>query len=403
MGIKGLNEITKVNGVKTFNNKKFDVIIIDGSNLISIFLYGCRNSLVEETDIHYILSELIKGVVKLFEYKIQNFKRKYKPKEIIITFDTHEKLKYNIIKYFKYDEKLKKIVINGQFEMEEFDFKEAERQKRQEAKSRTIESDIFVKVDSNIMSVVPAIINILSEQYKNNEFITIIETQDEADFVIKNLVYFYSIFDKDILIVSEDTDYFILLCEFPRAYKIGAFQKSTTKIYNISQLWENYLGTTDYQEIIFIGILAGCDYTVHKTYLAFNDKCYYKLLYNNPNVLKENKRLQFVKNGHCILYENSQLEKYSYLLKIIETMTTGEIIQMVNILNLYHSWRYINRFNYIQPKIEPEIDYLKKRFNLESELDLYPYFGEQLDTEIVEELDDMEHTDFSFTESAIPE
>ena len=77
MGIKGLNEITKVPGVKTFNDKKFDTIIIDGSNLISIFLYGCRNSLTDETDIPYILSELIKGVVKLFEFKIQNFKRKY--------------------------------------------------------------------------------------------------------------------------------------------------------------------------------------------------------------------------------------------------------------------------------------------------------------------------------------
>lgn len=403
MGIKGLNEITKISGVKTYNDKKFDIIIVDGSNLISIFLYGCRNSLVEETDIPYILSELIKGVVKMFEYKIQNFKRKYKPENIIITFDTHEKLKYNIVKYFKYDETSKKIVINGQFEMEEFDFKEAERQKRQEAKSKTIESDIFVKVDSNIMSVVPTIVNILANQYKNDELVTIIETQDEADFVIKNLVYIYSIFDKDVLVVSEDTDYFILLCEFQRAYKIGALQKSTAQIYNVSQLWENYLGTTNYQEIVFVGLLAGCDYTIHKTYLAFNDKNYYKLLYNNPNSLRANKRLQFVRNGHCIMNEDMQIERYFYLLKIIETMTKEEIIQMVNILNLYHSWRYINRFKYIQPEIDLEINRLKNRYKLESELDLYPYFGKQVDNDIAEDLEEIDLGTFSFTESAIPE
>lgn len=403
MGIQGLNEITKVDGVKTFNNKKFDTIIMDGSNLIAVFLYGCRNSLVDETDISYILSELIKGVVKLFEYKIQNFKRKYHPKDIIITFDTHERLEYNVIKYFKYDKQSKKIVINGEFEMEEFDFKEAERQKRQEAKLKTTESDVFVKVDSNVMSVVPMIIDILANQYNEDQLISIVETQDEADFVIKNLVYFYSNLDRDVLVISEDSDYFILLCEFPRAYKMGARRKFSDNIYNVSQLWENYLKTSDYQEIVFVGLLAGCDYTLHKTYLPFNENGYYRLLYNNPNILKENKRIHFVRDGHCVSSDDSEFEKFFYFLKIIETLSEEEIIQMVNILNLYHSWRYINHFKYIRPEIDRKIDYLKKRYKLESELDIYPYYGEQLETEKVEDLEETRPENYSFGFSAIPE
>lgn len=405
MGITGLNEITKVSGVKTFNDKQFDTIIIDGSNLISIFLYGCRKDLTDETDIPYILSELIKGVVNSFELKIQNFKKKYKPKDIIITFDTQEKLKYEFIKYFKYDKDSRRIVINGKFELEEFDFKEAERQKRQESKSKTVDSDIFVKVDSNLMSVVPTIISILSNQYKDNELVTIIETQDEADFVIKNFVYLYSSFEKDILIVSEDTDYFVLLCEFPSVYKIGALQKSNKNIYNISQVWKNYLGTTDYQEIVFIGLFAGCDYTVHKTYLTFNENGHYKKLYNNPSSLKTNKRLHFVRDGHCIERENDKLERYLYFLKVIETFSEEEIIQMVNILNLYHSWRLINRFEYIRPNIQANVEKLKKRYKFESELNLYPYYEEQLNTEMIEEeigdVDD--YMINSFMTSAIPE
>lgn len=355
MGISNLNKITRITGsenCKANKKQKFDIVIIDGSNLISVFIYGCRNFYVTETNVELILTELTLNVIKMFVNKLNDIMSKYDPEEIILTFDPKDSPNYHFLNYYKLVENC--IIKDNADQILNFNFKDAEREERKKQKEKTKDSEIFVYNDSNINSITGLIINVLVEMYQNSPKINIIETVDEADFVIKNIVTFYELLDKTILIISEDTDYIFLLCDSQNVYKTGAKKTTYGIIYNISKLWLNLLGTNDYDQLLLIPILAGCDYNLHSTLLDFSKPENYQQLFSNFNLIS--KQTKFMKGGYL------KNVKQDNLLEIINNCSNKE--QLVNIINLYKSWKFNNKFRKIQPDIDDQVNYILERFEL---------------------------------------
>ena len=417
MGVPGLNEITKVDGVETFDDDDFDVCIIDGSNLISVSLFGYREKYTETNDINEIAQGLINDVVQNIQNRVIGCFQRFHCKKLVLTFDTKEALNYNIQKYWIYENG--SIRRNNSVEYEIHQFKEEERQIRKIAKEKTVKNEIFVKNDTNILAFIPTVIHLVVSIFKSDDDIDIIETTDEADFVIKNLAVFYGSLYNSVLVLSEDSDYFILLSDLPNVYKTGIknIKTGTRKtlpppVYNVSQLWTNYLGTSDYNIICFVAILAGCDYTSFvsmkksvyeqngekviieepeykkKTLLAMTNKHHIQTLFTDPCVLKSNRRLKFVQNGYLDGVNYGSTLNLNSLLGIISRIEP-ELIQMyINIINLYHSWRYINKFVYIEANPAYYIEKLKKRFNIE-DLNFDEYLLEDSNsTNISEDVDE---------------
>jgi hypothetical protein len=366
MGITDLNNITKEDGVLMYNDNDFDIIIVDGSNVIDVLIYGYKNALIEETDPGFILGELINGVYGIFVSKINSYKKKYHCKEIIITFDTPKILNYTIQRKWIIDKDTGNIIENEKIEYQIKQFKEEERELRKAQKSKPKKRDTFVDKDSNILSIIPLVIGMLIDTYEHDNMVRIIETQDEADFVIRNLVSFYSSFYDSILVVSEDTDYFILLCDIPNAYKTGAKRATQGIVYNPKQLFENLLHTSNYLEVIFISLFAGCDYTVHNMILSMKMPNNYKLLYNNPNELHKHKSLKFIKNKYIPYYEHEPDTRLELFIDIIQRVQTDLKSKLVDLMNLYYSWCFINKFDNIHYDIVEEYNKLLNKFDIKS-------------------------------------
>lgn len=405
MGIPGLNEITKVDGVETFDEDDFDMCIFDGSNLISDLLFGFRNKYRELTDVGSIVQGLIEDVVEDIQRRINKCFRIFHCKKCILTFDTKETLNYNIQKYWIYEDE--HIYRNDSVEYEVHQFKEEERRIRKINHEKTIKKKAFVDNDPNIMSLMGVIIHLVTNVYKGDDDIDIIETTDEADFVIRTLAVFYGSSYESILVISEDSDYFILLADLANVYKTGVknIKISPTRsipppIFNVSQLWMNYIGTTDYNIICFVALLAGCDYTSFvskkksiyeqngerivveeleckkKTLLGMSNKGHFQTLFTNPYLLKTNRRLKFVRDGCLDDIDGGDKLDLNTLLNIINRIEPGLIQTYINIINLYHSWRYINKFKYIEPNPKHHIEKIKKKFDIE-ELNFDKYLWEE--------------------------
>lgn len=407
MGIPGLNEITKVDGVETFDDGEFEMCIFDGSNLVSDLLFGFRNKYREITDVGTIVQCLIDDIVEDIQRRINKCFQRYNCKKCILTFDTKESLNYNIQKYWIYEDE--HIQRNKSIEYEIHQFKEEERRIRKINHEKTIQKKTFVDNDPNIMSLMGVIIHLITNIYKTDDDIDIIETTDEADFVIRNLAVFYGSSYDSILVISEDSDYFILLSDLANVYKTGVknIKISPTRsipppIFNVSQLWMNYIGTTDYNIICFVGILAGCDYTSFvskkksiyeqngerivveeleckkKTLLAVKGTRDHniQLLFTNPYLLKTNKRLKFIQQHYLDDIDCEDGLNLNTLLDIISKIEPELIQTYINIINLYHSWRYINKFKYIEPDPIHHIEKIKKKFDIE-ELNFNQYLWDE--------------------------
>ena len=401
MGITDLNVIMTLPGVVVHTGKKFELVVIDGSNLISVLLTGKQKQFKGETDVEYICRALVSDAFKSSKTKISNYFKTYGCKEIVITFDTSKALDYRIEKKWIYDNG--NVVRNQKYEYCECQFKEEERKSRRIAKSKN-EGKSFAEIESNIFALAPLVANLIADWYKYDNSIHIIETLDEADFVIKNLITDFSSIYDEILLVSEDSDYLVLLCDNPSVYKIGIRRPvgviqqmygDTLQVFNISQLWINFLNTSSYEELCYLAMFAGCDYTSFpsskikktkkttkkvkkegeeeeipkKTVLSVKSKgedpaINYRLLFHQPELLSNRKRLGFIKNNYMPANPKSFKTRTEFFRKIVERIEPELIQRYVDIINLYESWRYVNRFMYFVPKIGEVIQRLRVKFEL---------------------------------------
>ena len=360
MGIEKLN--TLLSNATQYSGK-FDTIIIDGSNLLITFISAVVSGIKREN--HYgpwstfnqdpvrILYEIINQSTDSILMNLNIIKRTLLNKngKIIFVIDSSNEPKYitydNQILYLKSDErKIRKQkqdrskTINEQLEKIKLEygcFVEEECINEDMISNFYLQLDYFNNV-GNYLKLMPLIIN---NVIKNIENVTFIQAISEADFVIKNLANFYN--DHPVLVMSEDTDYFLLLSDIENAYKTSI--KTKQPIYYPYEFWKETINyNIDYEELIYIATLIGNDYVSHKSYLTMDSK-------NGEKNINRIKGLCNVDNHLYEDIESSRMKKIKSILQDFkpESITTTDDFQNIfnnldqdyrNAIIIYESWMF---------------------------------------------------------------
>jgi hypothetical protein len=280
MGVKDLNVLIKK--YSPIHNKKFDVVIIDGTNLLIIILSRVKKLL----SVNYPLN-LWKGislnVVHQYKYILENsvvqidafidtVKRDYNPEKIIFVCDPVNTVSYEINEKMDFNQKYKNVFFENSPVTNLF-VKRDEQAKRvnqslnatqceKEIKNLTnlVLSDVLIDIykqsfyfciPHNLNKIIHSLIFELSKKY------TIVSAIGEADLVIKNLAMNEVENKKTVLVFSRDTDYFILFSDCPDVC-VSPFGF----VYNPYFIWTSFLGAAyNFDLIIRIAPLAGNDYS----------------------------------------------------------------------------------------------------------------------------------------------
>lgn len=308
MGIKDLNKITS--GMTTYTGK-FNTIIVDALNMYHIYIDGpiknltknngySNNSIINQ--LSYIVSEcsgkiyiyllslikllVTKGTIYLvfdpigdpkYEFlggeildlktderktRKTNQEKQNKSNEIKDTLD----LKYGLDKKISEIEDWKKILknIDKSFGIDTITIEEVFNQQ------------YYFTQHSSQMILMELIVERAIQKIKNVD-IQCIFSESEADLVIKNIAYMRN--SQPVLVSSRDSDYLSLLAELPNVYKsevTGIVQKG---IYYPYEIWKQQFGENiTPRQIYALSTIAGNDYTVHESLLAFNVKKYKELM-----------------------------------------------------------------------------------------------------------------------------
>lgn len=288
MGIEKLNTLL---ANATHYEGKFRTIIIDGSNMLITFISAIVSGIKRENnyapwstfnqDIVRILYEIINQSTDRILTNLNIIKKTLLDKkgEIIFVIDSSEEPKYitndNRVLYLKSDErKIRKQkqdrskTINEQLEKIKLEYGYFI---GKECLNESVLTNLFLQLDyfnnvGNYIKLMPLIINNIAN---NVEKVRFIQAISEADFVIKNLANTHN--KRPVLVMSEDTDYFLLLSDIKRAYKTSI--KVKQPIYYPYKFWKEIIGCDiGYNELIYITTLIGNDYVSHKSYLTMDAK-----------------------------------------------------------------------------------------------------------------------------------
>lgn len=360
MGIEKLN--TLLSNATQYSGK-FDTIIIDGSNLLITFISAVVSGIKREN--HYgpwstfnqdpmrILYEIINQSTDSILLNLNIIRRTLLNNngKIIFIIDSSNEPKYitynNQVLYLKSDErKIRKQkqdrskIINEQLEKIKLEygcFVEEECINEYMISNFYLQLDYFNNI-GNYLKLMPIIIN---NVMKNIENVTFIQAISEADFVIKNLANFYN--DHPILVMSEDTDYFLLLSDIENAYKTSI--KIKQPIYYPYEFWKETIGyNIGYEELIYIATLIGNDYVSHKSYLTMDPK-------NSEKNINRIKGLCNIDNHLYEDIESSQMKKIKSILRNFkpESITTIDDFQKIftnldqdykDAITIYESWMF---------------------------------------------------------------
>lgn len=302
MGVKNLNIL-----FSNYNNhnaipKEFNYVVIDGNNMIISFLSSSVKDIPEDYDItkqtHYILKQCYIMIVT----ELNKFVEKYNVKEIWFVLDPNKKICYNIDAEFfdLIDEEIFKENIKEDSTKFKLTAKDEEHEKRNKQKNssviefddddrreiygyknitllhkllRTIQKSLInlsrFSLKANSDDEEPDYLNKLIKLKDTVSFYVAQSYNNEADFVIKNLCEdFYNLHkDKNVLVISKDTDYKILLSDLPTVYISDLRVRSSDTIVNPLSMWLKFfepLGLTEdeiYYYVIRLAPLFGNDYT----------------------------------------------------------------------------------------------------------------------------------------------
>lgn len=387
MGIKNLNILLQ--NVKTCKIKSFNTIIIDGSNLIISFLSAIKSSMksnnynqqLEMCELNLIeqMFILINETVDSISKKLFSlFKFLEKNGEIIIVLDSPGHPKYitydDLIYELKTEEQEKrreKTKINENIEKILIDLQE-------EFYSETnlnfeCEDDILFKIDetikerfisldqlnyfddpSNLFSLIPIILQYLMIKFKQIHFIRAIS---EADFVIKNLAYYY----QNSLILSKDTDYLIFLSEFENVY-VSDFK--IEKIYHPYSLWREIFNfEITFDQLLALSLILGNDFTAHNSIITLTKKrdnikmiCG---LFNFDNTFEReirSSRLKIIKEYIKDFYPTEIISGEEWIKLISKDNKRYEIAYKI-----YKSWSF--NFDFVKFSTENVLDMIKNKIS----------------------------------------
>lgn len=310
MGIKKFNDFVKQISKPLKKKITFKTIIIDGNNLLVTYLsksyYSIRMKNYDlPTQIKYIISNTI-GCINNFI----NTLKKYKDVEIFIVFDPVKTANYNlyceksvnendetddlkqsenneveqdnkpIIKTFdlkkETQERRRKNMNNNKAEsiIEQIKFENDDLSFTEENKIliNCVQQMFYFSNQTNLIKLTTLIKNILS----SNPSLTCIQSISEADMTIK---YFASVSRKPCLVMSKDTDYFVLLADIKYVFKS---EFNTSDIYYPLNMWKKInldpLNISDLKKIYTLSTLSGNDYTNDKFLITPSKETFEKLL-----------------------------------------------------------------------------------------------------------------------------
>lgn len=303
MGIQHLNDLFKTCRTEGLN-KVYDVVIIDGSNIIFQTLCSKFSELRKSGNIitqwqsinmnmvsqisfiiNYAIEDIVNTINKYFERGIG---------QVIMVVDPITSPVYTICNDYKFNHKYSDLIDEDLKNGVNIDLtiKSAEQEKRKAAANK---KDIIQSTIDNILDLDELsdeqkhiLINIFKQSYifnENKELLVLgnyvlmsvyfklrdknfkmIKAIDEADLVIKNIAESFD--NEQILILSADTDYNVLFGNNPNVDTSSLLKRSI--VYNPFKCWESLFDGSpsfDFDHIIRLAPLFGNDYTV-KEYLV---------------------------------------------------------------------------------------------------------------------------------------
>lgn len=173
--------------------------------------------------------------------------------------------------------------------------------------------------------------------------ITYIKAISEADFVIKNLASVYN--EYPVLVMSRDTDYYMLLSELPNVYKTDI--SVGMSIHYPYEIWEEILGYKIPQnKLSYIVTLIGNDYVGHQSLLSMGDDTNKNIerikgmLNINGKFINEIMYSKMKKIKPLIKFEPKDLTSIDELNDIFDNIKDDSLKQHYkNSIIIYDSWR----------------------------------------------------------------
>lgn len=323
MGVQGLNNIIKKCPSETRTTYKR--IIIDGSNLVFTKLSRSLSQLKKSFPIddwksvdkdiifqtRFIIDSSVNDIINFVNY----CKSRYSAEEVFLVLDPTKTPGYIVNSNMKFapledgtDQLLKDCKYTGTILHEdeiqngttiEFNIKsdEQETRKKRNSKSELINNELgkidnlgikgegnvdvlksiyqqsfFYNSTSELIKLIrPVMYKVEREFVDENVFI--IDAEDEADLVIKNIamnnIGLESTLEGDFytLVMSADTDYYILFADSPKVHATTLMNNSP--IYSPYRCWNVFLEDAySYDAVIRVAPLLGNDYTTHESIIT---------------------------------------------------------------------------------------------------------------------------------------
>jgi hypothetical protein len=128
----------------------------------------------------------------------------------------------------------------------------------------------YLNRPDNYFKLVRDITNYLVNSYQQP--ITFLSGISETDFVIRSLALARADEDNEVLVLSVDTDYLVLLSDVEHAY-LKKIQTNERRVLYPYEIWREALGEElAFEQIVKLAIVFGCDYNEHSGLITLDTK-----------------------------------------------------------------------------------------------------------------------------------
>lgn len=356
MGIHNLNYLF-VNSSDYSNqlkeNNKIKTVIVDGSNLVITYLAAVVAGLVRDNPDQQLLQRY-KQTVEETTYSINNvlktYHNIYKDAELIVIFDStsnpdyriRQGKEFKIIKAKELESKTRAARRNNDTKLKSI----IEQMKLEGKTDEDIECYLqttYLNRPDNYFKLIKDVTNYLIH---TTEFpVTFLSGVSETDFVIRSLAFARADENNEVLVLSVDTDYLVLLSDVEHAY-LKKIQLNEKKILYPYAIWRETLGVElSFEQIVKLAIIFGCDYNEHSGLILLDTKDVNKNINNTTALLKSydetlahfgSTRMKKIKDAlKKIKHDNNQL---------VNTLDLLVDNNFKDIYEIYCNWEYNTDF-----------------------------------------------------------
>ena len=356
MGIHNLNYLF-VNSLdyskQIKENNKIKTVIVDGSNLVITYLSAVVSGLVYNEPEQQLLQrykQIIEETTCSISNTLRTYKHIYKNAELIVIFDStsnpdyriRQGKEFKIIKAKELESKTRAARRNNDSKMKSI----IERMKLDGKTDEEIECYLqmtHLNRPDNYFKLVKDVTNYLVH---TTQFpVTFLSGVSETDFVIRSLAFTRADEENEVLVLSVDTDYLVLLSDVEHAY-LKKIQLTEKKIMYPYEIWRETLGVElTFEQIVKLAIIFGCDYNEHSGLIILDAKDVNKNINNTNALLKSYDET----SAH---FGSTRLKKIKDALKKLNKNDDGELTTLdllvddnfKEIYEIYCNWEYNTDF-----------------------------------------------------------